>query len=287
MEISVEVVRKLIKEQFPELSNLEIKLVEKNGHDNVTFHLGNTMSVRLPSGEEYASQIEKEMIWLPKLKQHISYEIPSPIANGKPSDIYPFPWAINKWIDGEVLSYSNINNLEDIAIGLAKFLKELQSIDASNGPMAGTHNFYRGGLLKVYNDETINALDNLENIFPTKELRKIWEKALETRWDKKPVWIHGDVAVGNLLVKNRKISAVIDFGILGTGDPACDYVMAWTFFDKNSRNIFKQKLMCDDETWNRAKGWALWKALISYNLNDENSYRTIGSKKTIHEILNE
>jgi aminoglycoside phosphotransferase (APT) family kinase protein len=188
MEISVEVVRKLIKEQFPELSNLEIKLV---------------------------------------------------------------------------------------------------SIDASNGPMAGTHNFYRGGLLKVYNDETINSLDNLENIFPTKELRKIWEKALETRWDKKPVWIHGDVAVGNLLVKNGKISAVIDFGILGTGDPACDYVMAWTFFDKKSRNIFKQKLMCDDETWNRAKGWALWKALISYNLNDENSYGTIESKKTIQEILNE
>lgn len=155
---------------------------------------------------------------------------------------------INKWINGEVLSYSNINSLGHIAIGLAQFLKELQSIDASNGSMAGTHNFYRGGLLKVYNDETINALDNLENIFPTKELRKVCEKALESKWNRKPVWVHGDVAVGNLLVNNGEISAVIDFGILGTGDPACDYVMTWTFFDKKSRDIFKQKLMYDDET---------------------------------------
>lgn len=254
MEISIEIVRKLIEEQFPELSNLEIRWVEENGHDNRTFYLGDNMSVRLPSSEEYASQIKKEMTWLPKLKQYISCEIQSPIANGKPSDIYPFPWSINKWIEGEVLSYDNINNLEDIVIDLAKFLKELQAIDATDGPAAGTHNFYRGGLLKVYDNETINALNKLKDIFLTKELKKIWEKALETKWDKEPVWIHGDVAVGNIIVRDGKLAAVIDFGILGTGDPACDYVMAWTFFDKRSREIFKQELMCDNETWDRAKG---------------------------------
>lgn len=287
MEISIEIVRKLIEEQFPELSNLEIRWVEKNGHDNRTFYLGDNMSVRLPSGEEYASQIKNEMTWLPKLKQYISCEIQSPIANGKPSEIYPFPWSINKWIDGEVLSYHNVNNLEDIAIDLAKFLKELQAIDASDGPAAGAHNFYRGGLLKVYDNETINALNKLKDIFPTKELKKIWEKALETKWDKEPVWIHGDVAVGNIIVRDGKLAAVIDFGILGTGDPACDYVMAWTFFDKRSREIFKQELMCDNETWDRAKGWALWKALISYDINNENSDITLKSKKTIYEILND
>ncbi|MFV3010846.1 aminoglycoside phosphotransferase family protein [Clostridium botulinum] len=287
MEISVELVRKLINEQFPEFDNLEVKLIEKNGHDNRTFHLGDTMSVRLPSEEAYAPQIEKEKIWLPKFKKHISCRIPIPIANGEASNIYPYPWSINKWIDGDVLSYKNINNLDDIAIGIAKFLKELQAIDSSDGPAAGSHNFYRGGLLKVYNDETTNALNDLKNILPTDELKIIWERALESTWDKKPVWVHGDIAVGNILIKNGKIVAVIDFGILGTGDPACDYVMAWTFFDKKSRIVFKQRLMCDDETWNRAKGWALWKALISYNMNDENSYATLEAKKTINEILND
>lgn len=142
------------------------------------------MSVRLPSGEAYAPQIEKEKIWLPKFKKHISCEIPIPIANGEASNIYPYPWSINKWIDGDVLSYKNINNLDDIAIGIAKFLKELQAIDSSDGPAAGSHNFYRGGLLKVYNDETINVLNDLKNILPTDELKIIWERALESTWEK-------------------------------------------------------------------------------------------------------
>lgn len=218
---------------------------------------------------------------MPKFKSRISQEIPSPIAKGNPNDSYPFSRAINKWIEGEVLSYSNINSLEDIAVGLAKFLKELQDIDTTGRPLAGAHNFYRGGLLSVYNEETINALNSLENVFPKERLGDIWIRALESKWDKKPVWIHGDVAIGNILVRNGNISAVINFGILGIGDPACDYVMAWTFFDSKSREIFKRSLNCDEDTWNRAMGWAVWKALISYDINNQDSKLSIWAKRTI------
>lgn len=112
---------------------------------------------------------------------------------------------------------------------MGAFLIELQSIDASGGPLAGEHNFYRGGALAVYDEESRHAIEHNKDIFNEKLLRGIWELALASKWNSKPVWVHGDIAPGNLLVKDGKLCAVIDFGILGVGDPACDAAMAWTF----------------------------------------------------------
>lgn len=150
---------------------------------------------------------------------------------------------------------------------MGSFLIELQSIDASGGPLAGEHNFYRGGSLAVYDEESRNAIEHNKDIFNEGLLKKIWELALDSEWESEPVWVHGDVAPGNILVKDGQLCAVIDFGILGVGDPACDAAMAWTFFDEASRRIFKKVLNMDAQTWNRARGWALWKALITYNRN--------------------
>lgn len=282
MDINVDLVKELIAHQFPEFSDLEIKMVEKSGHENRTFHLGDNMSVRLPSGPSYASQIEKELTWLPIFKNQISLPIPSPIAKGVPSSKYPFNWIINPWIEGETVNYDNVCDLKELAVDLARFLKELQSIDASLGPLAGEHNFYRGGSLEVYDGETRDTLEKLKDVFDIGIIENIWNTALQSKYEDKPVWVHGDVAIGNLLVKDGKLSSVIDFGILGTGDPACDYVMAWTFFDSESRQVFKEELNCDEETLNRAKGWALWKALISY---DKNSTSSQWAQYCIDELL--
>lgn len=287
MNIDERLVKALINEQFPKWKDLEIKKVEKSGHDNRTFHLGDKMTVRMPSGKAYASQIEKELKWLPKFKEYISFEIPSPIAKGVSSREYPFNFAINKWIEGETVSYESVTNLNEFACDLVKFLKELQRIDTTNGELAGAHNFYRGGDLKVYDRETREALSRLKDVFDTKGLEEMWDKALKSKYNEKPVWIHGDVAVGNLLVKDGRLKAVIDFGILGAGDPACDYVMAWTFFEKESRAVFKERLSCDEDTWSRAKGWALWKALISYNIEEDSSEQSTWAKRTIDEIIKE
>lgn len=286
IEINSGLVGKLIKSQFPQWGDLPICSVEKSGHDNRTFHLGNEMTVRLPSGKAYEPQVEKELLWLPKLKPYLSFAISSPIAKGNPSEDYPFHWSVNKWIDGDTASYDNVKDLNQFARDLAKFLKELQAIDATNGPLAGEHNFFRGASLSVYNEEIQRALINLKDIFQTDKLSEIWSAALQSKWEEKPVWVHGDVAVGNLLVKDGRLCGVIDFGILGTGDPACDYVIAWTFLDQESRSRFRSALECDEDTWNRAKGWALWKALIVYDKDDENSDMSTGARYTINEILN-
>ena len=144
-----------------------------------------------------------------------------------------------------------------------------------------SHNYYRGGDLAVYHNETIEALENLKTVLPTELLLKIWQRALNASVSDLNVWVHGDIAPGNLLVKNGKLAAVIDFGVLGVGDPSCDYAMAWTFFEEESRQRFLKKL--DQGMIDRACGWALWKALITYN-SDE-AERAENAQYTINEII--
>lgn len=262
VDITVDLVKKLIFEQFPQWSHLEIKPVKNSGHDNRTFHLGDDLTIRLPSGKEYEPQIQKEAKWLPVLAQHLSLPITAPVAKGKPTPEYPLAWSINRWLVGETVTHTNVD-LQKFAIELARFLKELEAINAENGPQAGAHNFYRGGDLAVYIEEFEQALTQLPAGPQRNHYQDIWTTALATKWEKKPVWVHGDIAVGNLLVNDGHLSGVIDFGILGTGDPACDLVIAWTFFDSKSRKAFKEEMGLDDTTWQRGKGWALWKALIT------------------------
>ncbi|WKA56514.1 aminoglycoside phosphotransferase family protein [Planococcus shixiaomingii] len=268
--ITNEVVKKLINDQFPEWSDLEIKPVKTSGNDNRTFHLGEHMAIRLPSAEPYVPQVEKEQKWLPLLAKELSLPIPTPIAKGNPTKEYSFPWSINKWLVGESLTLSNIHNINQFARDLGAFLVELQSIEVNGGPLAGPHNFYRGGNIAVYDQESKKVIEQNKDSLNVPLLNEIWELALDSTWKENPVWVHGDIAPGNILVREGKLAAVIDFGILGVGDPSCDMAIAWTFFDNQSRQIFRETLKADEETWNRARGWALWKALITFNW-DKNS----------------
>lgn len=284
IDITLELAKQLVAEQFPEWSTLEIRQVKKGGHDNRTFRLGETMSLRLPSHQAYAAAMEKEAKWLPYLAPRLDMAITTPIAKGEPSAIYPLPWSVNNWLEGEALSVAPVDMLQ-FAVDLAQFLTQLQSLDAEDGPSAGAHSFYRGGDFAVYRQETEEAIQQLADVVDTDRCQQILADALATKWTKTPVWVHGDIASGNLLVKNRQLVAVIDFGTLAVGDPACDLVMAWTFFDQESREIFKKYLPLDEATWQRAKGWALWKALITYHAEDQDVRQL--ARHTLDAILSE
>lgn len=283
MSITVSLVKKLVEEQFPKWKDLKITPVKNSGHDNRTFHLGKGMTIRLPSHQRYSPQIEKEFKWLPKLKPYISIEISSPLALGVPSKEFPFHWSINKYIEGTSLLETSLEDQRNLAIDLNRFLRELQNTDTTGGPKAGKANFFRGGNLRVYDNETKQALLLLEKTLPVAVLKKVWTTSINSHWNKEPVWIHGDIAPGNLIIKDDKLNAVIDFGILGIGDPACDYAMAWSYFNSSTRKFFLKGL--SDETINRARGWALWKSIITYN--DNNEHISANAKFTINSILEE
>ncbi len=209
------------------------------------------MSIRLPSAQKYADKVLQEQEWLPFLASHISIPIPKPIAMGTPSDKYPWHWSIYQWIDGtsaNLLPHAALN-LPCIAHDLATFLCELHEIDATDVPLVGgPHNFYRGDSTRVYDAQTRDALRNLKDVIDTAAATALWDAATSSEWHKKPVWIHGDMSVGNILIKHGQLVAVIDFGGMGVGDPACDLVIAWTLFYGESRKVFKSLVPLDHDT---------------------------------------
>lgn len=288
MLIDTALVQHLLTEQFPHWADLPITAAVPQGWDNRTFRLGDTMSMRLPSAESYVWQIEKERRWLPILAPQLPLPIPRPLAMGKPSDSYPFPWSIYAWIEGKTANADCIADMSQFALDLAHFLSALQRIDARNGPLPGDHNFYRGAPLTVYDSQTRQALAALRDEVDTDKAHAVWEAALSSTWQAVPVWFHGDVAVGNLLVKDGHLHAVIDFGTSGVGDPACDTVIAWTLFEGQSRAIFQKALVLDEHTWMRGRGWALWKALIilAEHLASD-PVKASQARHTIHAILSD
>ncbi len=288
LNIDTSLVRRLIDTQFPQWVGLPISPVEFSGWDNRTFHLGTEMTVRLPSQSDYALQVEKEQQWLPRLAPHLPIPISTPIAEGKPADNYPLPWSVYRWLAGDTASIERIEDMSLFATDLAKFLVGLQAIDSTGGPIAGKHSFYRGGPLATYDSETQEAIKILSNQMDTTIISRLWEEALSTVWQGDPVWVHGDIAIGNLLVQHGKLCAVIDFGQLAIGDPACDLVIAWTFFTGESRKAFRNMLKLDNATWARARGWALWKALIvCTKLSGTNPLHIEKSLEVIREVLAE
>jgi aminoglycoside phosphotransferase (APT) family kinase protein len=260
--IDTALVHRLIASQFPKWQGLPIETVTASGWDNRTFHLGKKMLVRLPSAAEYAPQVDKEHKWLPKLAAALPVSIPTPLEVGKPEYGYPWKWSIYRWLEGETVAAVSVEDLPALASDLASFLLALHQVDTTGGPLAGIHSFYRGGSLSTYDSETRRAINLLKGEIDECAAVSVWETALSSSWTNPPVWVHGDISAGNLLVQSGKLSAVIDFGQLSIGDPACDLVANWTLFQGRSRKIFQESLPLEKENWERARGWALWKSLL-------------------------
>ncbi|WP_431245334.1 aminoglycoside phosphotransferase family protein [Leifsonia xyli] len=260
--ISAAVVRRLVDAQFPQWRGLPIRPVEHDGWDNRTFRLGDALSVRLPSAEGYVEQVAKEQEWLPRLAPLLPVSIPSPVAVGTPGDGYPFPWSVYRWLPGTpVVLAGDVSRDAALASAIGRFLVALRAAPTDGAPGPGTHNFYRGAPPAVYEEEALAAFSLLGDT--AGRARDLWTEATASRWEGPPVWFHGDVAPGNLLVDAAgALSAVIDFGTSGVGDPACDLVPAWTMFEGEARDAFVAVVGLDDATWARARGWALWKAAI-------------------------
>jgi aminoglycoside phosphotransferase (APT) family kinase protein len=263
-DITVDLVGDLIADQFPQWGDRLVRHVDHDGWDNTSFRLGEEFVVRLPSADGYVPQVAKEHEWLPVLARQLPLPIPTPVARGVPTALFPRPWSVYRWLPGNPAAVGRIDDLQKLASDLGAFLHALQSIDATGGPAAGPQSHWRGGDLSVYDDDTREAVVDLAGLIDRDAVLATWERATATVWEREPVWVHGDVAASNLLVVDGRLTSVIDFGCSAIGDPACDLVVAWTLFAGDSRRAFRHRLALDDDTWERARGWALWKALLTY-----------------------
>ena len=264
MLIDANLVRALVEAQFPQWAGLAVGPVPVQGNDNRTFRLGDHLAVRLPSGEGYVAGIAKEDGALPLLARHLHTAVPVPVATGAPGRGFPWPWSVRRWLEGVSLEEGGELDRVGLARDVGTFLRELRDVPPLAGSGAGAHSFYRGCHPSVYEAEIEEALLKLAGVVDATRCRAIWQHAMTSRWSAAPVWFHGDLAASNLLVRDGRLSAVIDFGTCGTGDPACDLVFAWTFLrGEHERRAFADAVALDRDTWRRARGWALWKALVT------------------------
>lgn len=278
-------VRGLLSNQFPDWAGLSLKAIERQGHDNRTFRLGDDKSVRLPSGPAYASHVVIEHRWLSKLAPHLSVRIPEPLALGEPDRDYPWHWLINSWLDGNDAGTEHVCDLVQFASDLAGFLRALQAVDAEGAPKPSADNFFRGAHLSVYDSQTIDCIDKLNGIIDGEAASEVWGQALKSDWGRPPVWIHGDIAPSNLLVDGGRLCGVIDFGQLAAGDPACDLTIAWTYLTGESRQAFREQIDTDHATWIRGRGWALWKALVTLDAHSHGGAVRASAERVVCEIF--
>jgi aminoglycoside phosphotransferase (APT) family kinase protein len=287
-DVDASLVRRLLAAQFPRWAELPIEPVEPRGTDNALYRLGGDMVVRLPRRERTVATLMKERKWLPRLAPFLTLAVPVPVADGTPTDDFPWPWCVYRWLQGEDATTARIADLRLAAADLAGFVAALQRIDPTGGPPPGEHNFFRGEALAARDAAVRASIDALRDEIDVGAVTAAWEAALAaTEWRDPPVWIHGDIDSRNLLVVQGRVSALIDFGSLGVGDPACDVMVAWKVLSAETRDIFRAALAIDDSTWARGRGWALSQALnaLSYYTLDTNPVLVRESRRWMAEVM--
>jgi len=208
--------------------------------------------------------VEAELRWLPRLAPHLPLAIPIPLAMGVPDEGYPWHWGVYRWLEGENATMDRIGDANEAAVTLAGFIAALQRVDSAGGPRPGPNNSGRGVPLAARDKGTRAAIASLSGMIDIEAATAAWDAALRAPiWDGPPVWIHGDLQSGNLLAQRGALCAVIDWGCMGVGDPACDLMPAWNLFTAETRAVFREAMSVDDATWARGRGWALSCGLIA------------------------
>lgn len=258
-------VRRLVDAQFPQWAGLPLRLLAPAGSDHVIYRLGDELSVRLSRRPRSAGQAAKEAEWLPRLAPHLPLAVPVPVAVGRPGFGYPWPWAVTRWLDGEVATARALSGSSGAALELAGFLTALQQLPPPDLAGGAVPRELARPPLADRDRATRAAIAEVSSVFDEAAMTALWEAALAAPgWDRPPVWFHGDFHTGNLLTVDGRLSAVIDFGGLGIGDPACDLTIAFTLLSAPGRAVLRNALGVDDATWARGRGWALATALNAY-----------------------
>jgi aminoglycoside phosphotransferase (APT) family kinase protein len=284
----VALVERLLTEQFPHWTDLPIEPVLPMGTDNALYRLGDDMVVRLPRRPRDSIVLEKERRWLPKLAPLLPLAVPVPLAEGTPGDVFPLTWSVYSWLRGENATPDRLTDPTRAAHDLARFVAALQRIDPSGGPRPGEHNAFRGVPVADRDEATRSAIASLGSSIDGCAVAGAWEAALRaTEWEREPVWIHGDLDSRNVLAENGSLSAVIDFGCLGVGDPAYDVMVAWKMLSRDSRKSFRAALAVDEATWARARGLTLSQSLmaLAYYTLETNAVLVLEARRWLAEVL--
>ncbi|WP_173070558.1 aminoglycoside phosphotransferase family protein [Phytohabitans houttuyneae] len=248
-------VSRLVAKQFPQWAGLPVREVSTVGTDNMIYRLGDELVVRLPALPRAAPTVGREWEWLPRLAPRLPLDVPVPLGSGVPDGEFPYPWSVYRWLEGQTLATRPDLDMRDVAVRLGRFVAALQRIDTAGAPRSPRAVPVRAGDTEVH--ESIERLAAV-GLVDAELATAVWEDALAAQpWAKPPVWLHGDLLPANLVARHGRLAAVIDFGQVGTGDPATDLLPAWALLTTRTRDVFRAVVGVDDATWRRGRGWAL------------------------------
>ncbi|MET9964318.1 aminoglycoside phosphotransferase family protein [Streptomyces sp. NPDC006326] len=259
-----DLVRRLIAGQFPQWAGLPVSRMPSGGTVNAMYRLGDRRVVRLPLRKGGAPDVVLEREWLPRLAPRLTTAVPEVLGAGQPAEGYPWPWAVYGWLAGENPEAGALREPVQLARDLAGFVAQMRGLTLPDAPKA-----YRGGPVASLDAATRAAIEELRGIpeegVDCDAVTAVWEDALRAPDGKEPpVWLHGDLMPGNLLVDAAgRLASVIDFGCMGVGDPACDLFPAWNLLPAGAREVFRDALGVDDAVWARGRGRTLSQALIA------------------------
>ncbi|MFD8735368.1 aminoglycoside phosphotransferase family protein [Streptomyces sp. NPDC059618] len=277
-------VRRLLAEQFPHWARLPLRRVPSAGTVNALYRLGDDLVVRLPRIANAADDAAKEFAWLPRLGAALPFPVPEIVGLGTPTSGYPWHWSVLRWLDGDAPVPDALTDARQLAADLGVFVAALREIDLPGGPPA-----YRGTPLSAVDVGTRSAIADLRGSVDTGAATAAWEEALAApRWTGPPRWLHSDLMPMNLLVREGRLAAVLDFATFGTGDPACDFIPAWNLLPAAARPVFRDAAGADDAGWARGRGWALSMALVQLPYyRDTNPAIAANATHVIREVLAE
>lgn len=277
IDIDAALVRALLAEQHPDLAQWELNHVD-SGWDNEMFRLGSDLAVRLPRRETAASLVVNEQRWLPGLAPRLPLAVPEPVRSGRPGSGYPWPWSVTRWVPGEVAGSAEPADPVAAAVALGGFLSALHVPAPAGAPV----NPHRGVPLQQRDALVREHLEALDLAVDLEAILACWSRLAATPpWTGPPLWLHGDLHPLNILTSAGRLTGVIDWGDITAGDPASDLAVAWMLLPSEARPVLRASAgEVDDDTWDRARGWALALALAMYGTKMSDVAR-----RTLHAAL--
>ncbi|MET8330229.1 aminoglycoside phosphotransferase family protein [Streptomyces sp. NPDC005181] len=261
-EVSVDeaIVRSLLEAQRPEWADLPLSPAGA-GTDNIMYRLGDDLLVRLPRTADNGRSVRKEQEWLPRLAPFLACPIPEPLHAGAPTNAFPLVWSVYRWIDGDEAGPDTVRDWGAFGADLAAMVRELHSIDLMGATRTDDLSWYRGGSLQACDHWISKCFEDCRTTvgpeLDVETLEQLWRAALALPEPSGPdVWLHGDLKPTNLLVREGRLHAVIDFGGLSVGFPDAEHSTLWDL-PPQAREVYWNTLGLDDLTWARARAWAI------------------------------
>jgi aminoglycoside phosphotransferase (APT) family kinase protein len=288
LSVTVETVRELVAEQFPQWRELSVEAVRSEGTDNALFRLGEELVARFPllAAEIEATRqgLEAEARAARVLLGRTAFPTPEPIAFGKPGPGYPLPWSVQTWLPGTPATIEDPCDSHAFGRDLAEFIGGVRAIETGGRAFSGDG---RGGLLRDHDEWMATCFERSEGLLDVAPLRRLWTQLRELpRGEDPDLMNHGDLISGNVLVLDGRLGGVIDVGGLGPADPALDLVAAWHLLEAGPRETLRAVLGCADLEWARGGAWAFQQAIgVVWYYAESNPPMSRMGRRTLRRLL--